>query len=186
MKLIFLGVTGFPLGEASSQKSIYICKSLVEVGVDITMVCKKSVLSEDVDFDSEGTYEGVPYVCTPGTPYKSDKFLIRNYNKIKGFVNEFRFIFKSRRESKIDAAIIYTRSFLNVVLYKLYSKIFSFKIVVNYGELRSKIDFSNISLSLKMNDYLFEKYIFYLADGFLPISSYLIDVINENNKKFLI
>ncbi len=183
MKMLFLGVTGFPLGEASAQKSIYMCKSLADAGVDITMICKKSVLSHDIDFDSKGIYEGFSFVFTSGTPYKSKKFIVRNYNKIKGFINEFRFVRKSNKESNVDAAIIYTRAFLNVVLYKLYSKIFNFKIIVNYGELRSKINFSNISLSLKINDYLFDKYIFYLADGFLPISNYLIDVINEKNQK---
>ncbi len=179
MKLIFLGVTGFPLSEAAAQKSIYICKSLVEVGVDITMVCKKSVLSEDVTFDSKGTYEGVPYVCTAGTPYRSKSWYIRNFNKVKGFINEFWYTYVSQKESEIDAAIIYTRSFLNVILYKFYSKLFNFKIVVNYGELRSKINYSNISFGFKKNDYLFDKYIYLLADGFLPISNYLIDTIRE-------
>lgn len=182
MRMLFLGVTGFPLGEAATQKSIYICKSLVDAGVDITMVCKKSVLSHDIDFDSKGVYEGFSFVFTSGTPYKSKKFIVRNYNKIKGFVNEFRFVRMSNKESNVDAAIIYTRAFLNVVLYKLYSKIFGFKIIVNYGELRSKINFNNISLSLKINDYLFDKYIFYLADGLLPISNYLIEIIKEKKQ----
>jgi len=179
MKLLFLGVTGFPLGEASAQKSIYICKSLVSAGADLTMVCKKSVLSKDVSFEAEGVYDGVPYICTTGTPYKSSKLIRRNLNKFKGFINEFRYIFKTQREGRIDGAIIYTRSFLNVVLYKFYSKIFNFKIVVNYGELRSKIDYKQIGLGLRLNDSFFDKYIFLLADGFLPISNYLIDIINE-------
>jgi glycosyltransferase involved in cell wall biosynthesis len=182
MKILFLGVTRFPMGEASSQKAIYICKSLSHAGVDITMVCKKSVLPQNIEFESEGHYEGFSFIFTTGTPYKSNKFIVRNYNKIKGFVNEFRFVLKSRRESKIDAAIIYTRSFLNVVLYKLYSRIFSFKVIVNYGELRSKINFSKISFGLRMNDYFFDKYVFLFADGFLPISNYLIDYIKEKKQ----
>jgi len=173
--VVYLGESGFPVGFGGIQKMIMVSKALIEEGATVTVVNRKG------NFDPEqptkvlqqGTFEGIKYIYTSGTIYRPKGFIARNFQKLKGTFAEFQYLKNLKKEGQLDAAIISCYSFVQVLLYRLYASWLKFPIVYNYVEMARVLDSRN-TLSLKINDYLFERFLIPLMDGAFPISEVLI------------
>lgn len=187
--IVYLGCTGFPLGLAEVQKIILISKCLCSAGNNVTVICNKGVLNKihNPDMKASGTYDGIKYVYTSGSPFRNKNFWIRNLLKIKGKFNEFTFLRKMNKTNKIHFAVLSTHSFSAVLFYSVLARLYKFKTALNYVEFESGKKKKWSQLGKRVNDKLFDKYAIRLSDVVLPISNFLIDQIKKvsPNKKYL-
>jgi glycosyltransferase involved in cell wall biosynthesis len=178
LKIGILGITSFPhkLG-AENSKTLLITKALAMQSDMVYAINRRSYLSENKNASGHILPNLLYTTCTNST-VRSNNFFTRNLKKFKSFWNEIYLI----KRFNLDVAIIITRKFSLILKYKLLSKIFSFKIVLTYVELASKIK-ERQNYRFIFNDFLFEKYAFYLIDGLLPISEFLKDFALKRNRK---
>lgn len=174
--VVYLGENGFPVGFGSIQKLIMVSKSLINEGADVTVINRKGAFSseKEVDISLQGNFEGIQYIYTSDSIYRPTGFFNRNLQKLKGSYREFQYLKKLSNENNLDAAIISCYSFIHVFLYRLYGLWLNFPVVYNYVEMAKVLD-SRRKLSLKINDFLFEKFLIPWMDGAFPISELLVD-----------
>lgn len=168
MFVIHLGVSGFPKGNAQIQRIRLTFKSLKLAGCN-PLIINKHALHQTNGSKKIDRYQGIPFVNTSITKNRPDGFFARNFNKFSGFLNEFLLLLKKRR--KIHSAIFYGSSFGELVYYRLLSKLFNFKLTIQYVEYRSSIPLKNYFSDL--NNKLFDAYCMFLCDGIIVISEFL-------------
>lgn len=178
--VVFLGDSGFPIGLAPIQRITLMGRALIEAGCEVRVVCTIAVWKNDVktNYGKEGVHEGIPYMYTSDSPFRPDGLIERKYQKIKSFFCEFFYLKKLKKEGRIDAVILSTMNFKSSLRYKLYSKLFGFPIAVNLVEMATALE-RRSSFSLKMSDWLVEKWLLKRFDGAMPIS----DALHEYYRK---
>lgn len=178
MFIIHLGSSGFPLGKAQMQRIRLTFKSIKMAGFSPLIINKHSV-HPVVGSKSINRFQGIPYISTSIIKKKPGNLIIRNLNKISGFIGEFNLLIKKHR--KIGAAIFYGISFSELVYYRLLSKLFGFKLVIQYVEFRSSTN-KGLPLFKRINNSLFDNYCASLCDGVIVISEYLKNrIISKSN-----
>jgi glycosyltransferase involved in cell wall biosynthesis len=187
--IVYLGNYGFPYGFAEIQKIILISKGLIIAGDSVTVISARGLhtQSDYPNLAATGEFQGIKYVYTSGDPFYSSSFLKRNLLKLKGTVNEFRYLRKLKKTNKLDYAILSTHSFYKVLYYCTLAKLFKFKTALNYVEFYSKVEKKWYQINQYLNDKLFDRYAPVLADSILPISEFLIDHLKRvaPGKKYL-
>ncbi len=173
--VVYLGESGFPFGFASMNKLILICKALLDVGVHVSVINRKGKLNPNgkINLDPTGEYQGIKYIYTTGSVYRPSGFLRRNISKIKGKVEEFRYLWQLKKRGELDAGIISSLSFVHVLTYRLHSLLLGFPIVINYFEYGPFMQHHKGILK-KINDRLFDPFLIRWMDGTLPISEFLV------------
>ena len=169
MYIIHLGFAGFPKGLASVQRTLFTFKGLKIAGANPIIINKISHNYYANNYKVK-RYKDIIYVNTSLLNSKPDNFIKRNLNKMSGYVGELKFLFNKRK--KIDSAILYSSYFLEYPYYFLLSRIFRFKLLIQYVEMFSVIPGRNTFFT-KVNDKLIDKYICSFCDGIIAISSYL-------------
>lgn len=174
--VVFLGDSGFPLGWAAIQRITLMARALIEAGCEARVVCRIGVWGNEVKthYGKEGVHEGVHYMYTPDSPFRSDDSFTRKYQKVKGLIKEFFYLRKLKKEGKIDAVILSTLNFSDSLRYKFYSKIMGFPIAVNLVEMASGLN-RRSSFSMKIYDWLMENWLLKHFHGAMPISDKLYD-----------
>ncbi len=178
---VFLGYPTFPYGFAEVQKIILISKSLLLSGNEVTVISRNGYeeIEKNPDFTPQGTFEGIKYIYASGSCFRSNDFLKRRINKIKGITHEFLTLRKMKKRGALDFAILSTRSFFAVTYYKFLSKLLGFRIILNYVEYYTAIKKGKNQIAKKYNDYLFDNYAPVLSDAVLPISEFLINHLKK-------
>lgn len=148
-----------------------------------TLIINKNSPDAKNNLKRTGRFEGIPYVYTSARTSRPDKFIPRNLNKLSGFVGEFNLLRKKRKT--IQAAILYTPSFFELVYYRALSAVFRFKLVIQYVEFRSSIDGRKGFLTV-LNDRLFDSYCHRFCDGVIVISDFLKDHVRSKTDKMQI
>ncbi|MEO6488416.1 MAG: glycosyltransferase [Ferruginibacter sp.] len=179
--VLFLGNSGFPYGLAEVQKILLISKCLVSTGNNVTVVCNTGVhkKKDHPEMTETGEFQGIHYIYTSGTPFYHEHLISRNLLKIKGAVKEIQLIIRRARDKKLDYAILSTHQFFSVFIYFILSRLFGFKVILNYVEYSSGIKKEWYRFRTILNDKLFDKYAPLLADGILPISEFLINHLKK-------
>ncbi len=187
--IVYLGCSGFPYGLAEIQKITLISKSLVSTGNVVTVICRRGMhhIASHPELKASGNYQGIDFVYTSGTPFRSDRFFTRNLLKIRSVINEFLLLRKMRKNNTLDYAILSTNFYFPVLYYAFLSKIFRFKTVLNYVEYYSGIRKKWFQLSLRLNDKLYDEYAPRHVDSVFLISEFLIDHLKKiaPKKKYL-
>ena len=177
LNVIHLGISGFPhnVTLAPIQKSYLIYKGLVEAGANVLYIntIPQAVPSNEYNDTNQGSLDGINYIYTCGTPYRSESFLKRNLTKLRGGVSEILLLLSLARKGKIDAAVLYTAHFSTLLYYRCWSKLLGFPIIMNYVEYRSS--FKTTSIRNRASWFLTDRYAPRLVDGILPISEFLIE-----------
>lgn len=177
MFVIHIGFSGFPKGNASVQRVRLTFKGLKKAGINPIVINKISHHSKLTE-KKLNRFEGIPYVNTAYFPYRPDSFAARNFNKVSGYFGELFFFIKKRK--KISTAILYSNYFLELPYYWLLSKIFGFKIVLQYVEFFSSIPGRN-SFFTKINDRLIDQRFYHFCDGVIAISDFLVQHVQRKS-----
>lgn len=180
--------SGFPVGMAAIEKMRLLGIALLAAEVDVTVIAKKGTYEPDgkIHFAPVGTHEGIDYLYASGSIYRPESFLERNIKKITGWLHEIKILRRFKKEGRLDAAIVHTMDFFDLIMYKLLAVIFGFTFLYPFVELNSALPYRN-KLGQRINDFLFENIGLRFPHGILPISNLLIDVLQEKvpNKPLL-
>jgi glycosyltransferase involved in cell wall biosynthesis len=180
-KILFLGTDGFPFEvSANIQKQKLISKSLSNAGYDVTIVCRRgtSAYLKNEKRPFKGQIDGINYFYTSFSSRRPCKFLVRNLLKVVGVVYEFIFILAT----PANYFIINSRSFIRIAAYTLLSKIKHCKTVLTFVEDNDFVPPKKTILR-KLNNKLFNKYVWRMVDGAFPISWHLNAKIDRSNNK---
>jgi len=174
---VYLGCSGFPYGLAEVKKMTLVSKGLVLAGHSVTIICERGVHQyvDHSDMKAVGSYENINYVYTSGTPFRNTNFIKRNTLKIKGIINEISFLYKLKKNKKLDYAILSTHDFTAIVYYFTVSKLFGFKTILNHVEYFSGGKIKWPKLMEWFNNQLYDKYAPKLVNISFPISEFLIN-----------
>lgn len=175
--VVFLGESGFPRGLATIQRVTLMGRALLNCGVHTTVVCRKGVWKKGggINFEKEGSYEGINYIYTSKDPYRPNGLFSRNFQKAIGIYGEIRYLKHLKRHKGIDLVIVSDMKVIHVLRYILLAKFLNFPIVVNFVEMVSSMQNRHRKPLRKINDYLLDKWVIKMFDGALPISSKLAD-----------
>lgn len=178
--LVFLGDSGFPVGFAHIQRLTLLGRALMEVGCEVSVICRMAVWTKDVktQYGKEGVHEGIPYIYTSDSPFRPDTKVKRKYQKIKGVIREFLYLKKLKKEGRLDAAILSTMNFNDALRYKLYSILIGFPIALNLVEMATALE-RRSSFFLKIGDWLMEKWLLKSFNGAMPISDALYEYYSK-------
>jgi glycosyltransferase involved in cell wall biosynthesis len=183
--IVFLGSSGFPyVKEATVTRILYLAMALKEADYQVLIINKKGryLTSEnETKLDPTGKLNGIDYVYTSGDANYSTVFLKRNINKVKGFLNEVKLLYRLKKQGKLHYAFIYTHFFSALLYYRLISKIIGFKTVINIVEYLSMIE-AKKTVKAKINDKLFDTYVSCMGDGYIPISDFLVSKLRKAAK----
>lgn len=187
--IVFLGFNHFPHGFAEVQRLILISKSLIITGNDVTVICRNGYqnMANSPEMRVSGIYENIKYIYASGSCFRNKNFFKRRLNQIKGKINEFLLLRKYKKNDTLDYAILSTRNFYLVLYYRILSKIFGFKTVLNYVEYYSAAEKESLQICKRVNDQLFDRYAPVLSGAVFPISEFLVQHIKKvaPNKQYL-
>lgn len=183
MRILFCGQSSYPNNNnAPTNRYIAIAKAMAFENEIIFLnripLLKNNYFSDNIEFKA---------IDVSNVKYRPENFLKRNFIKLFLPIFEFLTIWKLNKEKKIDWINIYTQYFGLCLFYFLLSKIFRFKTILHYVEIRS--EFKNRNLFLKLNDFLYDNYSMFLFDRYLPISHFLDEYLkgkNINSKTLII
>ncbi|MEM8901053.1 MAG: glycosyltransferase [Bacteroidota bacterium] len=181
LHIVHLGVSGFPIGFGSIQRLILLYKGLQHAGANVLVINRTAMHGKNKEIKREGVFEGVPYVYTCPDIYRKKGFLSRRKSDFLGRIGEYKLLKKLKKEGKLDAASVYLTGRIGQLLYyRLLSRLFRFPIILSYVEYRSAIKNRKLKKKwIQWNDKLYDKYSAKYADGVLPISEFLIEVIKR-------
>jgi len=184
LNILYLGCSGFPYGLAEVQRILLISKALIAENAKVTVICSTGIHNKNnyPDLKRIGQHEGVNFIYSNGTPYRNSNLILRNIVKPFAKILEFLTIYKIYKEDRIDAAIISSMNFRDLLIYRYISKILNFNTLLNLVEVNSSMS-GQKGIKTKINNYLFDHYAIQLSDGILPISEYLINLIKNVDLK---
>ena len=179
MFVLHLGLSGFPRGNAPIQRIKLTFKALKNAGLFPLIINKHSIHDNGVKTKQRlCRSDGLSYLNASYLPYRPPNFLSRNLNKISGNFAEFFFLLLHK--NKIQSAIFYGSSFGELLYYRTLSKVFGFKLIIQYVELRSAIS-NDRNFLFKWNNRMFDCYCHKFCDGAIAISEYLKNHLAEKN-----
>lgn len=168
---------------AQIERQKLLSKSIINLGHKITIINRYGPHYENqVKLDTNGEFEGIEFIYTSGTPYRQKGVLRKIYYMLRGYWGEFKCIYNLRRNGKIEAALITTMDFSAVFYYWILSKLFGFKVILDYVELNSALknpEKNTISLNYK----LFDKFGSKFSDRIICITDFLYNFVKKQNPK---
>jgi glycosyltransferase involved in cell wall biosynthesis len=178
--VVFIGLSGFPIGMAAIQRQKLLAKSLINQGRKVTIVCTRSTHQTNDNVKKIGRIEGIIYIYLY-SPFRKKNFFKRNFQKLFAPIFEFFLLVKLNKKNKIKVGIVSNRnSIVNAIKYFILSKLLRFKLTINLVEIYKER--SDTPIIVKWNDYLFNNIGLILFDGFLPISHNIINYYKKFKK----
>lgn len=177
MRILFCGQSSYPNNNnAPTNRYIAIAKVMSFeneiIFINRIPLLKKSFFLGDAEFN---------VIDVSGQKYRPEGFIKRSLIKLLSPVYEFLTIRKLNREKKVEWVNIYTQFFGLCLFYYFLSKIFNFKTILHYVEIRSQIKGRNFFL--RCNDYLYDNYVMFLFDRYIPISHFLDHHLKDKKEK---
>lgn len=170
MFIIHLGTSGFPTGNnAVIQRIRLTYKGLINAGCN-SLILNKHSNYQVGDVKRINRYQGIPYISTSAILSRPDNFIIRNLNKISGYLGELVFLIKKRK--KIHTAILSGSSFGELLYYRFLSILLGYQLIIQYVEFTSSMP-NRRNLYNRINDTLLDDYRFFFCDGIIVISEFL-------------
>ena len=174
--VVYVGLSGFPNGLAMISKVKIISKALQLKGRTVCVLNRKrlddnilSGKSENIIFD------------TISKNKKSKSFIKRRISNILLPYKEWCSITHKINKFKSKYLFVNSRSFSQLLLYYLLSKIYKQTLIITYVEYASAMVTN--SRMMIFNNILFEQFAFKMVDGALPISDFLVDIVKKRNSR---
>lgn len=174
MRILFCGQSGHPNNKSAAINRYRSIAKAMELDNEIIFI-NRFAIYEEKDYIKDFQFKVID-ACN--VKYRPKNIIRRNLLKIFSTLFEFFLFFKLNNERKIDWVNIYTRYFGICLFYFFLSKIFGFKTILHYVEFRSTIKQKTI---FKLNNYLYDKYVMFLFDKYIPISHFLDEHLKNKN-----
>jgi glycosyltransferase involved in cell wall biosynthesis len=169
--VVYIGFSGFPFGLAAVSRQKLVAKGLIHAGMNVTVLCAKSVHDHSIGLPQRGEYEGIRY-CYAVSPHRDKNFLIRNVKRRLSWFFELRELVRLNKEEKVTHVIVSnTNVFSYAVWIKLVSLVLRFKSILSLVEIYKSRP--GQAFLTRVNNYLFNQFGLYFFDGYMPISHQL-------------
>ncbi len=169
--LIVIGCLNYPRGSAPSNRVHLYCKAFkAENGFPLVINLKSTYTQQQPTFNYLSRYDGVPFYYSQQTSIREKKFVKRNINKIKGFLNAFIVVRRIKKTRNITV-LFFSIPLLYEFIFYLFLKFNNVPIIREWNEapefLRNKKKHPEMR-------FLFMKHIrLKMYDGIIVISDYL-------------
>jgi glycosyltransferase involved in cell wall biosynthesis len=181
--LVYVGFNGFPFGFAQVERQKLIAKALNESGIRVTIINRFGVHARKAgqqEIPGRGYYGDIKFIYASGSAYREGKFIKRNLLKIKGFLNEIRVIWSLKKHGEIDAILINSNSFFNVLFYGIMGYCCKVVSLLDYVEYWRSMSRSK-SIFKKANGFLYDKYSYKCVSKVIVISDFLGEIVKTNS-----
>lgn len=182
MNVLFVGLNGFPYEKRAADSRLLAFQKLFSLlnynVIVINKISSKNVLYKKVDYINDNFEIHNLYDVTNICKYS----IIKLFQFIYLYVNEFVKVIILNRKSKIDLIHVYSGHLIELIFYFVISKVIGSKVLYQYVEFRSGIKRKNIYH--KLNGFLFDKYFYLFVDGIIVISKFLFDHLILLNHKY--
>lgn len=176
MKVKLIGVIGFPLGLAAVEKEKLIAKILLENNNSVEIVSNNSFAEKKIT--KIGVFDKIPYRYTCLYTKKPRNKILTRLNKIWGQINELIYLFIA----PIDFLICGSRNFFQIFSYYIVIKFRRKKLLLTVVEDKNCMPASQSFLG-RIDNFLYQKYVWKMVDGAFPISEELSYQIKKSNPK---
>ncbi|MEJ8801481.1 glycosyltransferase [Pontibacter sp. H249] len=165
---------------AQVERQKLISKGLIMKGCHVTVLNRYGIHNREKSAGVlwQGNFEGIDFMYASGHPYRESAFLRRNLLKVKGFVNEIRFIIGKSRKQELDAVLISTNEFYNVLVYSIIAAVCGVTSVLDNVEFWTAHR-KKKSLLKRIDNYLYDYFAFRCVDRVLCISNFLMDLVKS-------
>jgi glycosyltransferase involved in cell wall biosynthesis len=175
MRILFCGKSGYPSSNNASINRYVSIAEAMSYENEIIFINRIPLLENNY-FSNKTKFK---VIDVSNQKYRPKNFLKRNLIKLLSPLFEFQTIWRLNKVKKIDWVNVYTDYFGICLFYFILSKIFKFKTILHYVEIRS--EFNNQNLFLKLNHFLYDNISMFLFDRYLPISRFLNEHLKEKN-----
>ncbi len=178
--VLYLGYAGFPYGHAELQKILLISRALTEEGASVKILGRRGLYDPEhhPDIKRVGHVGKIMYAYSCGSPFRIRGFFQRNIRKPFEGILELVVVRKLNKKQKIDVAIVSTMDFGHLFFYKIISRLFGFKIILNFVEYNSSMA-TRKGIGNKINDYFFDRFAVKISDRIFVISEFLIKIVKK-------
>lgn len=175
MHVKMLGINNFPYGLAAVEKHKLLAMSLLRnSNVTVEIVCNNSYTNHPVK--KKGKYRCIPYRYTSIFTYKGKNVFSRRINAYYGIINEILYLLFN----PFDVLLVSSRNFIQILIYVIISRLKKSKIFLTAVEDKNVVP-ENKSIFEKVENFLYQKYVWKLVTGALPISEELSSQIQLAN-----
>ncbi|MBZ5855768.1 glycosyltransferase [Flavihumibacter profundi] len=174
--IFYVGYSGFPIGLAQVERQKQIARGLIHAGCPVTVICRKGIHTPDNGLAAKGEFENIPYIYTSGSSYRPNSFFQRNWEKLVGLIREASFIIGKRRNSQVDALLVTTLKFSDVIWYWIIGGLTRLPVIIDTVEFNSSMDIRK-GIVKKIDEGLYDKYSPLLADRVIVISDFLLQMV---------
>ncbi len=94
-RILLAGIVGFPNGEGATSRIHAYAKGLRAAGCDVRVVClrwSERTVDEAKNRQAEGTYCGIPFTYTSGSPYRPSTFMGRRLRDARSAIRFARMV----------------------------------------------------------------------------------------------
>lgn len=114
----------FPRGMAGARRVQLLARGLAEEGVQSTvmLVVPNEKPANPANTEARGTFRGVDYEYTSGTPIRSRSWLKRRWNDLRGISWAFVRLWQMKRAGRLDVLILYTLNMAAVARYSFWAR----------------------------------------------------------------
>jgi glycosyltransferase involved in cell wall biosynthesis len=179
--VLYVGPKGFPFGSAEVQRQLQISKAILSEEVRVLVINNKGIHPKNIiqkeNIGRSGTFEGIDYIYTSGTPLYPPNFFIRNFLKVIGWLNELATILYHAFTGDLACIIICTSRLRRLKYFWFLTRITRTKLIYDYVEYFSSL--SDRSMKDPSNKKTFDTVFFNYTDGLIIISFYLEQHVNS-------
>lgn len=173
MRILFCGLSGIPNVPSASINRYMAIAQAMSVDNEIIFINRCPLFKSDKQIKVQPNSFRVNDAT--GVQWRPESFLKRKFLKLTSYFYEYKALKKINREKKIDILNVYSQYISVNLFYYILSKLFHFKTILHYVELRSS--FKNRSFFYRLNSKILDKQIVLLYDNFISISTRITDHI---------
>jgi len=131
MRVIFILDFSFPSSSALSNRIMSLSEAIVQYGNSLQILCINGTYYPNEELNKMSSK--IPVIFSTNK-FRNQNFLMRNFNKIKGFINSFFVLYKENKREKIDVVFIPRRNPAIIIFIVGFCKILKIKIAQEISE----------------------------------------------------
>lgn len=184
MKIVIVGVFGFPHGSAPAARVYAYAKGLIENGVSVQVICFQALERPErgiMNTEARGVYDGVPFEYACGTTIRPSSFWERRWLEIKGGWGFWRLVSRGHPFERPDAIILFSNDLMWITLTVIISRLIGAQCIQEKSEF--PFVYAKQTWWLRLYAAVYTRTIYRLFNGIIAISTYLEEYFSKRIRK---
>ncbi len=166
---------------AAIQRQLQIAKALRSKDFRVIVLNRKGVHAEETirreNINFTGSFEGIEYRYTSGSPIYHNNFILRNLFKVIGLVGEVYFLVYYRIMHGVEFIVVNTTSLLQLKYYYFLTRLLKIRLLYDYVEYMSSLE--DRSVKIASTNKTFDTEFVHFVDSLIVISNFLADHVKK-------